>query len=413
MAEAGTGGEDGAQGLGLVARVSAAAPGKKAFTQRRKGCVPHKGGPTDAKKISGIEFWIACFVFAVTPLGLLSGVFLSHDVMPKVILVLCGAAALLLLLPRWAGGIGRWFLWLAMAQVAVLVVSTLFSDQPLLSLVGTTWRRYGTVEQIAALVVACCVAARPERAQALWRAVSACAGVASVYGIAQYFGIDPFLEQRLYAIDYLGGIVRPPATMGHAIYYSAYLVPVILIAVWQATQETQWGWRAPHGAVVALGPVAILLSGSRGALLGLAAGGIVLLVYRRPSTKLIGAAVGALLVVAAFVAFAPMGESLRNRIRQWKDDPGSVRLAVWRDSPGLIAKAPLLGSGPETFAGAFRKVESAELARAYPDFINETPHNIFVDAACEEGLAGLSILVGLFVVGLRAKGSPGLRLMCQ
>jgi hypothetical protein len=230
-----------------------------------------------------------------------------------------------------------------------------------------------------------------------------------VYGIAQYFGIDPFLEQRLYAIDYLGGIVRPPATMGHAIYYSAYLVPVILIAVWQATQETQWGWRAPHGAVVALGPVAILLSGSRGALLGLAAGGIVLLVYRRPSTKLIGAAVGALLVVAAFVAFAPMGESLRNRIRQWKDDPGSVRLAVWRDSPGLIAKAPLLGSGPETFAGAFRKVESAELARAYPDFINETPHNIFVDAACEEGLAGLSILVGLFVVGLRAKGSPGLR----
>jgi hypothetical protein len=389
VAQAGTGGEDGAPGLGL------------------KPLNPARA--------------LAWLVFAVTPLGLLTGTFLSHDVMPKVILVLFGAAGLLFLWPQWTPGIarlwamrhGRWFLWLVMAQSTVLAASSLFSNQPLLSFVGTTWRRFGLVEQAAALVIACCVAAlvaeKPESVTSLWRAVVACAGIASVYGIAQYFGFDPFLERRLYAIDYLGGIVRPPATMGHAIYYSAYLVPVILIAAWQVGLETKWSWRAMHGSLVALGPLAILLSGSRGALLGLAAGAILLIVYRRPSKKLVGAAVSAVLVVGGFIALAPFGASVRNRIRQWKEDPGSVRLAVWRETPGLVAKAPWLGSGPETFAGAFRTVESAELARAYPDFINETPHNLFADAACEEGLAGLVIVIALFAAAWLGTSSPGLR----
>jgi len=109
------------------------------------------------------------------------------------------------------------------------------------------------------------------------------------------------------------------------------------------------------------------------------------------------------------VAFTPMGGSLRSRIVQWREDPGSVRLAVWRECPGLILKAPWFGSGPETFAAAFRAVESAQLSRAYPDFINETPHNALVDAACSEGLTGAVILVGFFVVALGGKGPSGLR----
>ncbi|HEX4137349.1 MAG TPA: O-antigen ligase family protein [Bryobacteraceae bacterium] len=368
---------------------------------------------------------IAWFIFAVTPLGLLTGTFLSHDVMPKVILVLSGAALLLFLLPRWSGGFaqlranqrGRWFLWLAAAQGLLLAASTLFSTQPLVSFAGTTWRRFGMMEQLATLVIACCIAAcsvrsakgQPDSIRPLWRAVVVCGGVAAIYGISQYFGLDPFLDRRLYAIDYLGGIVRPPATMGHAIYFSAYLVPVGLIAAWQAIEEMSVGWRLLHAAVAALAPLAILLSGSRGALLGLAGGALVLTWFRRPSRKLAGLGAGAVLAVAALVAFSPMGENLRHRIAQWREDPGSVRVAVWRESPVLIAKAPWLGSGPETFAAAFRAVESVELSRAYPDFINETPHNAFVDAACAEGLPGALILAGLFALGLGGKGSPGLR----
>ncbi len=269
------------------------------------------------------------------------------------------------------------------------------------------------VEQLALLVIACSIAAfaasKPGSMHSLWRAVVACGGVASIYGISQYFGFDPFLDRRLYAIDYLGGIVRPPATMGHAIYFSAYLAPVALIAAWQAREETSRGWRVAHTAVAVLAPLAILLSGSRGALLGLAGGALVLIGFQRPSRKSVAAGVGAVLVIASLVAFTPMGASLRNRITQWRQDPGSVRVAVWRESPVVIAKAPWLGSGPETFAAAFRVVESAELSRAYPDFINETPHNAFIDAACSEGLPGALILIGVFMVALGGKGPSGLR----
>jgi O-antigen ligase len=368
---------------------------------------------------------IAWFLFAVTPLGLLTGTFLSHDVMPKVILVLSGAALLLFLLPQWSGGFaqlgttkrGRWFLWLAAAQGLLLVVSTLSSTQPLVSFAGSTWRRFGLMEQLATLVIACCIAAcmvRPgpagqQASVRLWRVVAGCGGVTAAYGISQYFGFDPFLDRHLYAIDYLGGIVRPPATMGHAIYFAAYLAPVGLIAAWQAIEEERIGWRLLHAAVAVLTPLAILLSGSRGALLGWAGGALVLMWFRRPSRKAVAVGAGGVLIVAALVAFSPMGENLRNRIAQWREDPGSVRMAVWRESPALIAKAPLLGSGPDTFAAAFRQVESAALFRAYPDFINETPHNAFVDAAASDGLPGALILAGVFVLGLGGKGSPGLR----
>jgi O-antigen ligase len=364
---------------------------------------------------------IAWFTFAAMPLGLMPGIFLSHDVMPKVIFLLIGAAFLLFLLPQWWGGIeklqstqrGRWFVWLVVAQAVLLALSTLFSEQPLLSFAGTTWRRFGMVEQIAGLVVACAIAAlaaaKPESTSALWRLCAVCGGIASIYGISQYFGFDPLLDRRLYSIDYLGGITRPPATMGHAIYYSAYLVPIALIAAWQAGAEKSRQWRTIHAAVAALAPLAILLSGSRGALLGLAGAWIFLIAHMRPSRKLISVATAASLAAIALVAFSPAGATLRHRVAQWREDPGSARLGVWRESPELISKAPLLGSGPETFATAFRAVESAELSRAYPDFYQETPHNAFIDAACSEGLPGTLILVGIFALALSGKGPYGLR----
>ena len=202
--------------------------------------------------------------------------------------------------------------------------------------------------------------------------------------------------------------------MGHAIYFAAYLAPVGLIAAWQAAEEKSRGWRLLHATVAVVAPLAILLSGSRGALLGLAGGALVLIRFKRPSRKLAAVGVGAVLAVAALMAFSQAGVSLRHRVAQWREDPGSVRVSVWRESPVLIEKAPWFGSGPETFAAAFRAVESAALSRAYPDFINETPHNAFIDAACSEGLPGVLILAAVFALGLSGmglnrNGSPGLR----
>lgn len=362
---------------------------------------------------------------AITPLCLLPGVFLNHDVVPKLIAILCAAAILLFLLPRWAGAWpalrahrrGRYFLALAAAEIVSLILSTMFSGQPALSFAGTVWRRFGAVEQIAIVllaVAAASVAARnPRWPVSLFRAISVTAGLASIYGIAQYFGIDPFLDPALYTIQVFGGIIRPPATMGHAIYFAAWLVPVALVAASLARTEADLRWRRVHVAAATVGTLAIVLSGSRGAILALLAGGIVLIAgRRRRETKVYGrgmmlfAAVA--IAAATILAITPAGANLRHRLIQWRQDPGGPRLFLWSESPTLFLKHPLLGVGPETFAVEFRKIESVAMSRAYPDFYHETPHNALIDAADAQGLPGLLILISLFGLGF-AVANRGLR----
>jgi len=63
---------------------------------------------------------------------------------------------------------------------------------------------------------------------------------------------------------------------------------------------------------------------------------------------------------------------------------------------------PITGYGTEVFTAAFPHYESVALARAYPDFAHESPHNIFLDAAVSQGVAGLLLLGAFCVLGLRS-----------
>jgi O-antigen ligase len=139
--------------------------------------------------------------------------------------------------------------------------------------------------------------------------------------------------------------------------------------------ETGKRWRRAHAVVVVLACAAIVLSGTRSALLAIAAGGI-LFEWRRLhkgaeglKLRLAGLAVvlpG--LAAASIFIISPAGASLRNRMLQWRTETGGPRLQMWRESPALIGRHALIGIGPETFAVEFRKVQSAALSRAHPDF---------------------------------------------
>jgi O-antigen ligase len=362
--------------------------------------------------------WVALAALAVTPLALISGVFLSHDVIPKLVMLASAAALLLILYPQWSAALqtlrgcreGTIFLILAAAQIASLIVSTTLSSQIPLSIAGTVWRRFGLLGQTCGLVVAIAIvslaAARPAWVATLLRSVTVCGGLASVYGILQYFKIDPFLDPRLYSIDYFGGISRPPATMGHALYFSAYLVPVLFLAAASAFGDASRLWRRVHWAAVILAATAILLSATRSAALAAVAGALLFAwsALRGAGRFSVRYAVAPVVVVAAIAGFilSPAGANLRHRISQWQSDPGGPRLGMWKESPALIAQHPLFGEGPDVFAVEFRKVQSAELSRRFPDFYNETPHNALIDAACAQGIPGAIIFIALFAIGWRA-----------
>jgi tetratricopeptide (TPR) repeat protein len=66
----------------------------------------------------------------------------------------------------------------------------------------------------------------------------------------------------------------------------------------------------------------------------------------------------------------------------------------------LGAERPLFGHGLETFTAEYARVRSEDLARRYPDQIEESPHNIFLDAWVTQGLLGVAALAGLCWAGL-------------
>jgi len=241
----------------------------------------------------------------------------------------------------------------------------------------------------------------PEQIPALLRALAISGTLAALYGIGQFFGFDPLQPAAAYrAGEGIWSIVRPPGTLGHADYFGVYLLFVAFsaAALWAIEKQPRWK------AACAVSCIALALSGTRAALLGLAAGALFVAIRLRPRLRFIHAATAAALCVA-FVAFyiSPMGTPVRARVRWASDDArGGARLLLWRDSLRMAAARPLLGYGPETFALEFPRFQSVELARAYPDFYHESPHNMFLDALTAQGAPGLLTLALFPVLGIAA-----------
>jgi hypothetical protein len=115
-------------------------------------------------------------------------------------------------------------------------------------------------------------------------------------------------------------------------------------------------------------------------------------------------------VVGVAFYFSPAGWNLRSRVRWFAEDPwGGSRALLWRDSLRMAGERPAAGYGPEVFTRAFPPFESVQLARAYPDFAHESPHNMFLDALVAQGIPGCLMLMALCGLGLWAGLWPALR----
>jgi O-antigen ligase len=365
----------------------------------------------------------ACFAILAAaavgvPLLIAPGLSLHFDITPKVVLLLSGTAAALLCLRAWHGGwrllsaqpLGHVLLGLLGIQLASLLLSTLFSTQPAISFGGSNWRRLGFVSHGGAMlfvaVLSAYLVAHRERFRPLLRLLALGGLAAAIYGILQYFGIDPWVPAEAYHIgEGEWTIVRTPGTLGHAGYYATYLLAAIFWALALAQGETSRLWRIVALGCALLGSLAVVLSGTRGAIVGLLAGAAVALIWRRPRWNRRTAAV-ALLAVCALGAFyySPLGERLRARTRWYIEDPtGGGRVQLWRDSLRMFTAGPWwTGTGLETYSAEFPRFLSPELARAYPNRYYESPHNIFVDALTSQGFVGLLFLAGMTALAAAA-----------
>ncbi len=361
--------------------------------------------------------WLLPLVAALVPLLICPGVLAYFDITPKIALLLFGMA-LILLQPGvnmfhvrrlLRASAGRWLAGILAAEWLAFAVGNALSSNRALSLGGSLWRRFGLLSETAlvlfVLLAAGWLAADLGRIRMLLRAAVASGAVAACYGIAQYFGWDPLLPAKAYQVgEGALTIVRPPGTLGHADYFAAWLTIVVFLGLALAALEKAGIWRVAAGAASGLAAIALLLNGTRAALLGVAAGGVVFLLARRQRIGVRAGAAG-LACAAALVLFffSPAGVKLRARLH-WslEDARGGARLLLWRDSLRMSVHQPFAGYGPEMFATEFPRFESAELAAAYPDFYHESPHNMFLDALTEQGIGGLLALVALCGLGTMA-----------
>jgi O-antigen ligase len=341
------------------------------------------------------------------PLLITPGILFHYDITPKII-VLVFAAAIALMRPAAVGGglaalwnrrSGRWFCGVAAAQAVWLAVCTAVSTRPWFSLLGAGWRRMGLLTMLAMIVCIVLVAAnvclKSELTATFLRATAVAAAIASLYGIAQYFDIDPLQPASAYqahAGDSV--IVRPPGTLGHADYFGWWLAVALFCA---AALTGSWRWVGRASALLC--GIAILLSGTRSAMLGVVAGFVALLFLRGFKFGVRVVVAGALLIVSlAGFYFSPAGLRVRARVQWSASEPlGGARPLLWRDSVRMIARRPLTGFGPETFGAEFPRYQSTDLARLLPNFYQESPHNTAIDALTSEGIPGL-VLVALWLL---------------
>jgi len=369
---------------------------------------------------------IAAGIVIAIPLALAPGLLFYYDVTPKAGILL-SAAAILLLWTAWkpqtsvvflTSRFGRWNAVLASAFILLTVVAAANSPSVSLAWNGSNWRRWGAVEQIATVVCALLVASiarsAPSSRLVILRALCVAGVVAAAYGILQYFGFDPLLQSATYLVgEGSYQIVRPPGPLGHSDYFAAFLLWPIFAgsALWLADGRAG---RWLGAAAVLTGVVSLILAGSRGALLGLLAGSAILMWQRRPHIRLVAVSLVILVTAAAAFYVSPAGTRLRARAFWISEDPaGGARLLLWRDSARMSAGRLSTGFGPDTFVAEFPQYQSAELARAYPDFYHESPHNVFLDALNGQGAAGVVLLALWIAIGVAAglRAPPELRLV--
>jgi putative inorganic carbon (hco3(-)) transporter len=165
--------------------------------------------------------------------------------------------------------------------------------------------------------------------------------------------------------------------------------------------------------MVGLISVAIFLSFSRGALVGLAAGAFVhVLTERRHIPILLLGALVTLAFALIFVHERPSQVATGLELKEKVADANvEMRLDAWRGALNLTAEQPLLGVGPGNFQFHFYEATGRPLGSPRMTVV----HNTYLDVAVELGVLGMVLFVlylvqafaRLGIARARAHGPPG------
>ncbi len=236
----------------------------------------------------------------------------------------------------------------------------------------------------------------------VWRALYALTGLGigiSLFSLYHYWVIG--------VVENTGGVKRILAVYhspNHLALFLGRLIPVVLAQV-------LFGWLVRRSRALTAAPAASLallllvfyFTYSRGALIGIGAGALVLLVGWRPRVAFIAGVAGVVLV---------LGLTLVERERMVQVEPLLQRVYVWRAALAMALDHPLVGVGLDNFLYYYPQYILPE-ARLEPDISH--PHNLLLDFWLSTGVLGVAALAGVqvyfwrLVRGTLAQENPWMR----
>jgi tetratricopeptide (TPR) repeat protein len=332
--------------------------------------------------------------------------------------------------PRERGWLRRPLVIAALLVAGVLVLTTVVSVSPRVSLWGSAYRQQGMYLVACLILWALLVAANLRSAAQRHRL----ANTIVVSGTA--VALTPFAEAARWGESLLSW--RPGGSLGNPIFLGGYLImvlPFTLSALVESVRgrPRRWSWVATYSAALAFQTLALLVTQSRGPWLGGLAGLALLaalMLWKRHRWLVIaGFGLGLVAAVALFLGLnfglspaSPLASlPYVERIMLSEDAQRGtveVRLLLWRAVAGVVtswpevglepdrfgAIRPLVGYGPDTASIVYTAAYPPKLAHIEdPSAIWDRAHNETLDLLAMSGWLGIASAAALaFACGRRA-----------
>ncbi|MHB0878817.1 MAG: O-antigen ligase family protein [Anaerolineae bacterium] len=278
--------------------------------------------------------------------------------------------------------------WAAAAYLAAIILATVTSWEPRVSLLGSLARQQGLLTQgcyVFLFLLTAAALRRPEQIGRLWRTLVWASAPVVIYGLAQALGVDPLGWRS-------DGTSPVVSTLGRSNFVGSYLVLAMPLTAGLALVG---GRRWPKSLLLLLAGQAACLAATqaRGAWVGLTAAAAVFAIGFLPGRRHRLLALGATgtLALIGGLALAVKLPSAAGSV--------AARLTIWRASLQLVAGRPLLGYGPEAMQSAFYAVFPPELVYYQGrGIVVDRAHNLWLDQALSTGIVGLAALALLLAV---------------
>ena len=288
---------------------------------------------------------------------------------------------------------------LVAAYLGAAGLSAAFAENRLIALFGERDRMLGLtfLLDMAVLYAAVAAAFRGRRDWAiLGGSVAAGAAAAYTYGAVQVAGLDALR----WAEAWRGATFGNTDLFGHFLSVTAAAGACVAVSRVPPLART-------IAAVLLLAALTLaVLTATRGAVLGIGAGGVTLILLigldrrRRGSSLVPPLLIGALSVPAAILGIAqtPLGDRVAATFR---GEGTQVRLSIWDSALRAAADRPVLGWGPDSFGVAYDRYRQPG-SQQYFDFPYsvDQAHNWVLQQAVTVGLVGLAALLALVSVAV-------------